>query len=317
MAVPVVESTDTPEIRWPVPRDPRALDDEGQEGLELPDTRLPTRAPLRRGERERRGARLRWGLLWLSALFGGFSAWLWLSRQDQMKKAQFAVEREIQEIALLRVDLERAPELKAASLNLYVEKMQNRQAAITQRLAALPETSPLRTSWTTELQALSEAKADLDWLQPRWRQLSLLEGAKLSDAIKANEASLRPPLDRFAAQSTSPGARFRPGLARGLLMELDRRMTDVRAAAAANALPPLPPDQPMVLKAEKKPAPKAAPPAKAKTLKAAKKAPAKRTAVLAKDSTKPDQRHRRPRVTLRDDSSEEIIRATRSMRARR
>lgn len=305
MQSPVVESPETPEIRWPVPRNPRAL--------ELPDEPAETgdtRAPTRRSARERRGARLRWGLLWLSALFGGLCAWGWLARQDQIKLAQFAVERELNEFALLRADLERAPDLKAASLRIYVDKVEARRAAIDKRLEALPAESALRKSWTTELQALTEAKADLDWLQPRWLQLGVIEGAKMTDEIKANEASLRPVLDRFAAPAL-PHGRFRPGLARGLLVELDRRLNDVRAAAAANAPPPLPlPEKPMVLKAEK---PKAVAPVRpAKAL----KKPAKRQVMLAKDRSPKPRDVRRSRV-VRDDAGEEIIRHTRAMRARR
>jgi hypothetical protein len=315
----VVETTDTPEIRWPVPRAPR-LD----EADDPQDTRLPTR----RIQREQRGARLRWGLLWLSALVGGITAWVWLARQDRIKTNYVAAERELNEIMLLRTDLERVPELRAATLRIYVEKVEARRDALSKRIDSLPSDCGLRQNWATELAALKEAKADLEWIQPRWLQLGVMEGAKLTDEIKANEAALRPKLDQSAARQE--GSRFRPGLARGLLVELDRRMNDVRAAAAAAAAPPMPMDEPLVLKTEEKKQPKLAvakrPAAKAPVKLAMKPTskpvvkpgvkPLKRFAILAKNRPQRsrDLAHRNVRIAARDDSGEEIIRATRRLR---
>ena len=229
MAFQVVRPTDTPGIRWPVPGDAR----------EMPPAQEDTRQPTRRFARERRSTRLRWGLLWLSAVFGGMTAWIWLARQDELKARVFTAERELSEIAALRSEMEQAKDLRPASLRLYVERTEARQAGLRSAVADLSGAAALQQAWKTEQEALREAKADLEWMEPRLRQIDVIQGAKLSNEILANEAALRPVLERITGQECCPGARFRPGLARSLRVELDRRMAEVRQQAAL-AVPPTP-----------------------------------------------------------------------------
>lgn len=222
MAVQVVRPTDTPEIRWPVPHVPST-----EEPL-LADTRPPTR----RKSREGRVVRLRWALAWLSLVFGAITAWLWLARQDAQAIQRLTAIKELRELSAIRTELERNRELRPASLRLYVEEAEPKQAALRKQMSGLGGEAAIVQAWTTEQDALKEAQADLQWLEPRLRQLDVIQGSKLSDEIKANEASLRPVLERFSEQVTSPGARFRPGLARSLRSELDRRMREVTLASA-------------------------------------------------------------------------------------
>ena len=229
MAFQVVRPTDTPEIRWPVPSDAR----------EIAPAQEDTRQPTRRFARERRSTRLRWGLLWLSAVFGGMTAWIWLARQDELKARTFTAERELREIAALRSEMEQAKDLRPASLRLYVERTEARQAGLRAAVAELNGVATLQQDWKTEQEALREAKADLEWMEPRLRQIDVIQGAKLSNEILANEAALRPVLERITGQECCPGSRFRPGLARSLRVELDRRMAEVRQQAAL-AVPPTP-----------------------------------------------------------------------------
>jgi hypothetical protein len=227
MAVQVVRPTDTPEIRWPVPPDPRT------EKPTLEDTRLPTR----RKSRESRVVRLRWALAWLSLVFGAITAWLWLARQDEQALLRLSAIKALRELAAIRAELERQPELRPASLRLYVEQAEAKQAMLQKQMSALGGEMAIVQAWGTERDALQEAKRDLEWLEPRLRQLDIVQGSKLSDEMKANEASLRPVLDRFSEQFSGQGARFRPGLARSLRSELDRRLREVKLAAAPPAFP--------------------------------------------------------------------------------
>ena len=281
MAFQVPRPSDTPEILWPVPRDPRT------EASVLEDTRPLTR----RRARDTRSVRLRWGLAWLSLVFGAMTAWWWSGRQEEHRLARAAAAQELRQLAAWRGELGPGQDLRPATLKLYVERAANRQVPLSKQMAGLADEPELQQEWTLEQDALKEARADLEWLTPRLRQLDLIQGTQLTNEIKTNEASLRPVLENLAAQPLCcSGLRFRPGLARTLRKELDRRMREVQLAAAtpeAQARPLLPPaPEPRALTAPR-PVKLLAKPAAKRTRLVAKAKPRAKTVKLARVPPRP------------------------------
>jgi hypothetical protein len=234
MALQVTSPSETPGIRWPVP--PPASD---PEPLVLPDP--PRRRAPRRDDRNQRGTRLRWALLWISALAGGACSWLWLARQDESKVYVVAAETELRQLASMRQEFERASEIRPGNFRIYAEST----ARVAEVVSKTPVDSAVREAWSRELEYLKEANTDLEWMQQRMRQLEVIQGPMLTNEIQVNESTLRTGLNVLAEEPAGPGRHFRPGLARALRNDLDRRMSDVRAQAvfapppaAAAAKPP-------------------------------------------------------------------------------
>jgi hypothetical protein len=206
----------------------------------------PPRRPFRRDYRNQRGLRLRWALLWFSALAGGGTSWLWLARQDASKEHVAAAERELRQLANLRMELERAAEIRPGNFRVYAEST----ARIADIVAKTPPDSVVREVWGRELEYLKEASADLEWMQQRVRQLEVIQGPVLTNEIAVNESTLRTGLNVLAEERTGPGRHFRPGLARALRSDLDRRLAEVKAQAALVPAPVPTRKTPVAVRAE-------------------------------------------------------------------
>jgi len=182
-------------------------------------------------------------LLWLSAIAGGGASWVWLARQDEGKQHIQAAETELRQLTSLRAEFERAGEIRPGNFRIYAES----GPRVAELVAKTPVDSTVREQWARELDYLKEASADLEWLQQRVRQLDVLQGSVLSTEVLANESTLRTGLNVLAEEPAGPGRHFRPGLARALRADLERRMTEVRTAAALTPTPPVSTPTPPVL----------------------------------------------------------------------